>query len=117
MINNISTTKYKIIETGTVLIPDGEELQIQIENLIFSFKFIIDNDEPTTRYSCNATSNTNATITLYNMQKTTNATNTNLFKLGELGGKDLFVKFDITSINTNGDKCDYIFIYTFYLLK
>lgn len=116
----LSTTNYQIIQSGTIIVPNEEFLEFKIENLYFRFLFennVTENQKVKESSYKLAISEDNKRldIKLINMSDTINATNTEIMNVASIKGKQLFLKFCVTSINKNNQHCDYLFSYTWYL--
>ena len=120
----IFTDKYEIYESGTIIIPDGESVTFNIENLKFriSFSEVKNNDGSPGAKSFNVKLNESENvldITFLNMKDAIYSTNSQMTKLAKLRDKELYLKFSITSINNvkTDNTCDYLMYYTWYLAK
>lgn len=118
---SLETTNYNVLNSGCVIVPNGEEIQFNIDNLQFRFTFIEELDEngsPKKSYlKLKEHDGKSLCISLINMNDSTNAVNTNMINIGNIKGMDLFLKFCITSINQQESGCDFFMAYTWYLKK
>lgn len=118
----ISTTKYKILQSGSVIVPFGEDVEFNIEGLTFRFKFQNDVKEDGKLKDSSFNMSTDEgekclNINLVNMKNSFCATNTRIIDVATIKDEKLFLKFCITSINKQKEECDYLLNYTWYLQK
>jgi len=118
----ISTENYNILADGSIILPDGEYLEFDIEGLRFRFLF-------TDAADADGNTDPGMTATLLNeggrQYLLINVRNYNGFfstpgqmlELGTVGGKKLFVLFSIVDIPGEGSMHKKIFYYTWYQSK
>lgn len=119
----IETGKYEVLETGSVIVPNGEFVEFEIENLHFRFNFIDEID------SSVGDSNKGVTATLVNEGvsqylsidvRNYNSLFTSPSKLLEVGtveGKSLSVMFSVVVISGANRYQVRVFHYTWYKSK
>lgn len=121
MIMTISTERFEIIGTGSVIIPANDYVEFAIENLRFRFNMIQNNNEAE-----QGTFQTNIEhddkgecliISLVNFSSSFFATPSQELRLASMNNKDLFLRFSVTSINRSRDSFDGLLFYTWMLAK
>lgn len=121
----ISTTSCDILDTGTVIVPNSEYIDFNIENLYFRVIFEEEVKNPENgellkpKYELEPLPNKEGVIIkMQNIKDALeNATNTNMTTLATVKGRDLSLRFCITPINKRDNIYDYLFSYTWYLSK
>lgn len=120
---NLSTSKYEIIENGSVIIPTNDYIQFSFDDLKFRFLFTSSVD-----ISENANLEVIGTIKedddgkyleieVKNFNKLFDSP-MHMLHLGKVQGKDLYVDFSIVSLTSNGeDVKDRIMLYSWYKEK
>ena len=121
MVMTISTERFDIIGTGSVIIPANDYVEFAIENLRFRFNMIQNNNEAE-----QGTFQTNIEhddkgecliISLVNFSSSFFATPSQELRLASMNNKDLFLRFSVTSINRSKDSFDGLLFYTWMLAK
>lgn len=117
----ISTEHYDIVSSGCVVLQKGEYLEFQIERLRFRIVFTESSDEKEGRIQSSieneGSPDAYMLITFYNQQKAFFSSVSSLSSMATIGGKNLYLKFSIQSINNVDDNSDKIFFYSWYLDK
>ena len=117
----ISTERFEIIGSGSVIIPANDYVEFAIDNLRFRFSLI--------QNTTNANQGTYQTniehdeegdclvISLINFSSSFFATPNQELRLARLNNRDLYLKFSMTSINNSADSFDGLLFYTWMLSK
>ena len=119
---NISTTSYEVLDTGSIILPFGENLEFEIEGLRYRISF----SEETEGAQKGQSRIIGALITEGgNQLLSLNVINYNaLFtspseplEMGYLGGRKLYLFFSIVTISGDGSTKTRVFHYTWYKSK
>lgn len=119
----LSTGKYEIIETGSVIIPTNDYIQFSIENLRFRFLFnsSIEMSDKTKSEVVGTIKDDEEGQYLEIEVKNFNdmfASPMHMLHLGKVQDKDLYVDFSIVSLTSNGEEIgNRIMLYTWYKSK
>lgn len=118
----VSTNKYDILESGSVIVPVNEYVEFDIEGLRYRFLFINDNTEDSKGVASISGSLTKDDQGDYFAIEVKNYKGlfyspSDLIKVGELGGKDLYVYFSIVTVSDDNNAVLRVFHYTWYILK
>ena len=121
----ISTQNFDIIDSGCVIVPNGQYLDFEFENLKFKISFIEeeqDGESPLVgRISAQTvnmgTDNAYYGITFYNQNQANFSSINDLINPATIDNKSLYLKFCIKAINRNNRQSDKIFFYTWLLSK
>lgn len=121
MIINISTERFDVISSGSVIIPADDYVEFTIENLRFRFNMIQnDNDATQGTFQTNIEHDDRGDcliISLVNFSSSFFATSNQELRLAHLNNKDLYLKFSVTAINRVGNRFDGLLFYTWMLAK
>ena len=119
----LATSKYEIIENGSVIIPSDDYIQFSFENLRFRFLFT-SSTEPAEKDGSQVVGtikNDDEGKYLEIEVKNFNdmfASPMHMLNLGMVEGKKLYVDFSIVSLTTHGEKIgERIMLYTWYKAK
>lgn len=120
----ISTEHYDIIDSGSVIVPSGQNIVYKINGLRFKIIFPqIINESEEQQNSIEQTVKSDEEgefleISIANLRSAFFATARQLMHLAKLEGRRLFFKFSIVSVNSseNSDE-DKILFYTWYQEK
>ena len=117
----LSTERFDIISSGSVIIPANDYVEFEIESLRFRVSMIQNDNEAT-----QGTIQTNLErdgrgpcliISLVNFSTSFFATPNQELRLAYLNRKDLYLRFSLTSINRIGNSYDGLLFYTWMLSK
>lgn len=118
------TTDYEILESGSIIIPSSQYIEFSFDELRFRILFSTEDQRVETDNASRMVYEVQSDIvgqylriTLFNFSASFFATSRNLVNVATLGGKQLFLKFSVLSVNQNGDDEDKIFFYTWFLEK
>lgn len=117
-----STTNHTILDSGSIIVPEEEYVEFQIESLRFRFIFV--NDDA---LQCEKKSTITGelredndgkffNITVYNYTDLF-ATPTHMMNVAHINGKQLSVRFSIVELSSNEPQSMRIFHYTWYQSK
>ncbi len=119
---NISTSKYIIIESGSVIVPEDDYVEFSIKGARFRFVFTpnnIDSTDDSAYVSGTLKKDTDGDyleMEIYNYNTTFSSPSQTL-KVGDIDGKSLYVNFSIAPLADNSKiKCR-IMIYSWYKEK
>ncbi len=117
-----STEHYDIIDSGSIIIKQGEHLLFEIANMTFDFLFAKDeivNKVPGKFHMEVDNQNPNKlNITLYDVNGSFfGAPTNNMLELAQINSKPLYVSFAFQPINKNSETHHFVFFYTWYLNK
>jgi hypothetical protein len=116
----ISTEKFEIISTGSVIIPANDYVEFAIENLRFRFNMIQNTNEAQGKFQTNIEHDDKGdclVISLVNFSSSFFATPKQELRLAHLNNRDLYLKFSVISINKSGNCFDGLMFYTWMLTK
>ena len=120
----ISTEHYDIINSGSVIIPFGQNIEFKIKELRFKIIFpqvITESEELQNSIEQTVRSDEEGEyleITIANLRSAFFATARQLMHLAKLEGRKLFFKFSIVSVNSSeNNEEDKIMFYTWYQEK
>lgn len=120
----ISTEHYDIINSGSVIIPFGQNIEFKINGLRFKIIFpqvITESEEQQNSIEQTVRSDEEGEyleITIANLRSAFFATARQLMHLAKLEGRKLFFKFSIVSVNSSeNNEEDKIMFYTWYQEK
>lgn len=115
-----STKKFDVIDSGSVIIPNGEYAQFEIESLVFRVSFLCSEDLQQ-RMDFDMEKNDDGVevmhIKAYNFQNAFFTTPKEMLALANNNGRQLFLNFSVTSVNSNDQQDDKLFFYTWLLEK
>ena len=115
-----STEKYDVVESGSVIIPSGEYAQFKIESLVFRISFPCSNN-PQQRMEFDMEKDSNGVdimhVKAYNFQNSFFTTPSKMLALANDQGRQLYLNFSVTSVNSREGHEDKLFFYTWYLEK
>lgn len=122
---DLSTDNYDIIDSGSVVLQMGENLEFKIADLKFRVEFIDEKPEGDAPLEGRidsgvmnkGTDEAYYRITFYNQTSAFFASTSDFAHLAVIDGKPLKLKFSIQSINPRENSSDKIFFYTWYLGK
>ena len=118
----ISTNKYVVVDNGTIVLPDNEQLEFEIEGLRFRFTFLedlSDDSKGKTRITGALVSDDGSqymSIDIINFDSLF-ATPNQMIEMGKINGKKLFLNFSIITLSNKNDDKTRVFHYTWYTLK
>lgn len=114
-----STEHFDIIDSGSIIIKQGEHLLFEIANMTFDFLFAIDETESRKFHMEVDNQNPNKlNITLYDVNDSFfGAPKNNMLELAHLNSKPLYVSFAFQPINKNSETRHFVLFYTWYLKK
>lgn len=117
----ISTERFDIISTGSVIIPANDYVEFAIENLRFRFNMIQNNNEAAQgTFQTNIEQDDNGdclVFSLFNFSSSFFATPSQELRVAYLNNKELYLRFSVTSINRSSDSFDSLLFYTWMLTK
>jgi hypothetical protein len=123
----INVGDYKIISSGSVIIPNSEFVEFLYDDLKFKIVFKTETDGKGNltrgRYETSleddpTTQSQFLKITMFNQNKSVFSSTSKMIPLAEIDGRKLMLKFCIHSINPKDDgNEDKIFFYTWFLEK
>ena len=99
-----NTNEYDIVESGSVILDISEGCTIEIgeERPVLSFTFQFDKKEGKEPFfETEKTGDSSLLIRCYNFNKGDCLGNTDLYRVGTLRGKDLYVKFRTTFVGSS----------------
>ena len=117
----VSTERFDIISSGSVIIPANDYVEFEIENLRFRINMIQNDNE-----AIQGTIQTNLEqddrgqcmiISLVNFSTSFFATPNQELRLAYLNRKDLYLRFSLISINRMGNRYDGLLFYTWMWAK
>ena len=115
-----SLTKYDVIDSGSVIIPNGEYAQFMIESLVFRVSFLY-SDDSSQRLDVDMEKNDDGTdimhIKAYNFHDAFFTTPSKMLAVANNNGRQLYLNFSVTSVNSNESQDDKLFFYTWLLEK
>ena len=118
----ITTSNYEILDTGSIVLPDNEYLEFEIESLKFRITF---NEE------CEGENKDQSRITGQLVQEVSGSyfsmriinynslfsTPIQLLEMGTVGGKKLFLNFSVVPLSSSDNNKTRVFHYTWYKSK
>ena len=117
----LSTERFDIISSGSVIIPSNDYVEFAIENLRFRFNMIQNrSDSAQGKYQTNIERDEKGeclVISLINFSSSFFATPNQELRLAHLHNKALWLRFSITSINRSSNGFDGLLFYTWMLSK
>lgn len=115
-----STGKYDIVESGSVIIPYGDYVQFEIESLVFRISFPC-SDNSQQRMAFDMEKDANGVdimhVKAFNFQNSFFTTPSKMLALAKDQGRQLYLNFSVTSVNSREGHEDKLFFYTWYLEK
>lgn len=121
----ISTQNYDVIDSGCIIVPNGQILEFEFGNLRFKISFIEEdqNGEAPLQGRISARTENEGTtdayygIVFYNQNQADFSSMNDLINPATINNKSLYLKFCIQSINRNNNQSDKILFYTWFLSK
>lgn len=117
----LSTERFDIIGSGSVIIPSNDYVEFAIENLRFRFNMVQNQAEAARgKYQTNLEHDEKGAclvISLINFSGSFFATPDQELRVAQLNKKGLYLKFSITAINKTGSNYDGLLFYTWLLTK
>ena len=121
----ISTQNYDVIDSGCIIVPNGQILEFKFENLRFKVSFIEEDQNGeiplqgriAARTENDGTPDVYYGIVFYNQNQADFSSMSDMINPATINNKSLYLKFCIQSINRNNNQSDKIFFYTWYLGK
>lgn len=116
----LSTERFVIISSGSVIIPANDFVEFEIERLRFRVSMVENRSDPARKYQTNLESDEKGkcmVISLINFSESFFATPHEELRVARLNGKGLFLKFSLTAINKSGEGYDGLLFYTWMLTK
>ena len=118
---SISTERFDVIASGSVIIPANDYVEFAIEDLRFRFN-LVQNSEDLQQGQINTDVETDdrgqcLVITLMNFSSSFFASPNQALRLARMNNRDLFLQFSLTSINRTADGPDGLLFYTWMLSK
>lgn len=117
----LSTERFDIISTGSVIIPANDYVEFAISNLRFRINMIQNRTESTLgTYQTTLENDDNGqclVISLLNFSSSFFATPNQELRLAHIDNKALWLRFSLTSINRSANSFDGLFFYTWMLSK
>lgn len=121
----ISTQNYDVIDSGCIIVPNGQILEFEFGNLRFKISFIEEdqNGEAPLQGRISARTENEGTpdayygIVFYNQNQADFSSMNDLINPATIDNKSLYLKFCIQSINRKKLQSDKIFFYTWLLSK
>lgn len=116
----ISTSKYSVVSSGSLLVPENDYLEFSFQNLRFRFVFSPEEiDFSVKDHSINGTIKTDEKgdyleleISNYNSLFSTPG---NILKVGEIDGKDLYLHFSVVPLMKDNNHVGVrVLTYTWY---
>lgn len=122
---NIHTQNYEVIDSGCIIVPNGQILEFEFRGLRFKISFIEEeqNGESPLQGRINAKTENEGTqdayyrIIFYNQNQANFSSMNDLINPATIDNKSLYLKFCIQSINRRNRQSDKIFFYTWFLSK
>lgn len=118
---SISTERFDVISSGSIIIPANDYVEFKIENLRFRFNMVENRGDVSQRkYQTNIEQDENGdcmVISLINFSSAFFATPHDEFRVARLHNKGLYLKFSLTVINKSGSSYDGLLFYTWMLTK
>ena len=117
----LSTERFDVISTGSVIIPANDYVEFEIEGLRFRFNMVQNNEGAQNgRIQTNIETDDRGQcliITLINFSSSFFATPSEPLRLATINNRDLYFKFSIMSINPTEFGPDGLLFYTWMLSK
>ena len=121
----ISTQNYEVIDSGCIIVPNGQHLEFEFQDLRFKIFFIEEeqNGESPLQGRISARTENAGTpdayygIKFYNQNQADFSSMSDMINPATIKNKSLYLKFCIQSINRNNNQSDKIFFYTWFLSK
>lgn len=117
----LSTERYDIISTGSVIIPANDYVEFEFEGLRFRFNMVQNNEGAQSgRIQTNIETDDRGQcliITLVNFSSSFFATPSEPLRLATINNRNLFLKFSLMSINPTEFGPDGLLFYTWMLSK
>ena len=122
MEQSLKIGNYEVLSTGSVLIPKDEYAEFSFDTLNFRIIFREEKDDEgkvtNGHYELNIPSSGECLeIIMYNQNRAMFSSSPNFIAVATLGGRKLFLKFCIHSINIKDNYEDKLFFYTWYWEK
>ena len=113
---NLEIDNFEIISSGSIIVDQSKPMFFKFENNNINFKFIftVDTEKETSRFETKIYEEENyLEFNIINSNSGQLLGNQDLIPLAKLGGKQLYLKFRVTSV---GDEIkDMVFHYSWYL--
>ena len=112
----IETGKFEVFDTGTVISANNEPVDFSFSGLTFRLIFQSDPGSPIMRVAAEqfGAGKNGLAITFVNYDNSLGVGNKEPLKVGQIGGRDLYLNYRIYSLQPEFDK---LIHYTWYLAK
>lgn len=95
---------YEVYKSGTVIGVKGQPMSFHIENLIITFEFVTDSEQPKLTVKTDIISSTHLKLIFINFDDTLGAGNIKPVRLGNLGEKGLYLQYRIYTLREDAGK-------------
>ncbi len=95
---------YEVYKSGTIIGVKGLPISFYIENLIYTFEFVTDSEQPKLTVKTEMISNTHLKVVFINFDENLGAGSIKPIRLGNIGDKGLYLQYRIYTLREDAGK-------------